>query len=577
MRRADRGRVLALAGLMAGVALTFTLGDYYLFLATSAIVTALVARSIGLVTGQAGMITLCQMAFAAVGAYVVAGLTTETGVPFLAQVAIATLAGVPFGLALGVPALRVRGINLAVITLGFAVAVDVWISRQNFPGVEAGIAVLPPAPIDTPRGYFLFCLAVFAAVVAALHAVSCSRRGASWLAVRHSERATAALGLSVPHTKLTAFAISSAVAALGGALMAGQVQLLTPEAFNPMTSLVAYAAAVMFAARYVEGALLAGGVGVALQEGFRRWGVPLDVVDLLFGIGAIDVLRRGRGGVAEQLRAALGGRRRRGDGAAVAAPAAADGGEAAAAAHPRPPAAVTTRPALETRGLTVRYGEVVAVEQLDLLVPAGDVVALIGPNGAGKSSAIDAITGFTPAGGTVLLDGRPLDGLRAEVRARAGVRRAFQQDRTVPDLTVRAYLDLAAGRRLDGGALAQVLDFVGVRGADAPIARLDVGTRRLVEVAGVLASRPLVALLDEPAAGLAPSDSQRLAERVREIPQRFGAAVVLVEHDMEHVQAAASSAVVLDFGRVIACGPPAAVLRDPAVVAAYLGEEIEAA
>jgi branched-chain amino acid transport system permease protein len=570
MRRASRASsraFLAVGATVVGVALAFWLSDYYLFLATSAVVGAIIARSIGLVTGQAGMITLCQMGFAAVGAYVTTGLTTSTGLPFLAQLVIGALAGVPFGLAIGLPALRIRGINLAVVTLGFAVAVDIFVSRQNFPGVEAGVAVLPPAPFDTARGYYLLCVGCFVVVCAVLAALSAGRTGAGWLAVRHSERAAATLGLSVTRTKLQAFAISAMVASLGGALLAGQVQLPTPESFNPLTSLVAFAAAVMFAARYPEGALLAGGVGVALQEAFRRVGIPLDYVDLLFGVGVVDVLRRGRGGVAEQLRSGLAARA-----PCAAAHSAVEERPARPPRDRRPvPAAAS---ALQIDDLTVRFEAVVAVEGLQLEVPAGAVVALIGPNGAGKSSAIDAVAGFVGYEGGVRLAGEALDGRSVHARARAGLRRAFQQDRTVPDLSVRRYIELAGGRSLSAQELAEVLAFVPGVGADDPIGRLDVGTRRLVEVAGVLAARPVVALLDEPAAGLAPAESRRLAERVAEVPERFGAAVLLVEHDMEHVQTAASTATVLDFGRVIAQGPTGAVLRDEAVIAAYLGEEV---
>jgi branched-chain amino acid transport system permease protein len=575
MRRArwpKPGAALAIAGVALGVALAFSLSDYYLFLATSAVTTAIVARSIGLVTGQAGMITLCQMGFAAIGAYVVTGLTASTGVPFLVQVALATLAGVPFGLAVGLPALRIRGINLAVITLGFAVALDIFISRQDFPGVQSGAGVLPPAPFDTPRGYYLFSLACFVLVCAALGLVSRRRTGASWLAVRHSERATAALGLSVTVTKLQAFALSAMVASLGGALIAGQLQLPTPDTFNPLTSLVAFAVAVMFAARYPEGAMLAGAVGVVLQEVFRRLGIPLDYADLFFGVGVVDVLRRGRGGVAEQLRSTLAGRGRRAR--------AQDGAELTEVSddRPRPPARRTTSSsALEIARLTVRYGAVVAVENFELTVPSGAVVALIGPNGAGKSSVIDAVSGFVAYSGTVRVAGQSIDGRTVRSRTRAGLRRTFQRDRTIPDLTVRRYLDLAAGRSLSSGEVRDVLSFVDSVAPYDVIGTLDVGTRRLVEVAGVLAARPVVALLDEPAAGLAPNESRQLAERVTEIPARFGAGVLLVDHDMEYIQAAAPTVTVLDFGRVIARGPTSEVLKNAAVIAAYLGAEVSAA
>lgn len=571
-------RRLALPALLAASVLavagsSFLLPSYWLFLATSAVIGAIVARSIGLVTGQAGMISLCQLSFAAVGAWVVSRLSlTGQGVPFLVQIVAAGLAAVPFGVLVGLPALRLRGVHLAVVTLGFATTVDVYLRVKGFPREGFATAVAPPPPFDDPRIYFQLCWGTFV-VVALLLALAGRRRvGAAWLAVRHSERATAAMGMSVPRVKLTAFATSAFVAGLSGGLLTGQVGLVTPENFAPVGSLVTFAVAVMTAAQYVEGAILAGVLVALFPEVLRRLGLPLDIADLVFALGAIDVLRRGRGGIAAQARATA-----RRLGARWSPPRVA---LVATESPARPPrrarsAGAAAKPALEVRGLTVRFGEVAALDGVDLRVRPGTVHALIGPNGAGKTTLVDAVTGFLPRyGGDVLVAGSSLAGLLAHRRARAGVRRTFQQDRTIPDLSVGDYVRLAAGQRTSARDAEAVLGFLGCPAADRPVGSLDVGTRRLVEVAGALAARPLLLLLDEPAAGMTEEESADLAERIAAIPGHFDCAVLLIEHDMAHVVAASSEVTVVDFGRTIASGSPRDVLEHPDVVAAYLGQEI---
>ena len=382
-------RVLAAPVLLVTVALAaagagFALPSYWLFLATSAVIGAIVARSTGLVTGQAGMISLCQLSFAAVGAWVVSRLSlTGQGIPFLVQIVAGGLAAVPFGVLVGLPALRLRGVHLAVVTLGFATTVDVYLRVKGFPREGFVSAVSPSAPFDDPRIYYLLCLGVFVAVVVILALAGHRRVGAAWLAVRHSERATAAMGMSVPRVKLSAFATSAFVAGLSGGLLTGQVGLVNPENFAPIGSLVTFAVAVMTAAQYVEGAILAGVLIAFMPEVLRRLGLPLDIADFVFAVGAIDVLRRGKGGIAAQGRHAmrrLGANLSRMDDTRVA-------GEPKTRPPRRPHAAGATKTtALEIKGLTVRFGEVVALDGIDLSVRAGTVCALIGPNGAANAT-----------------------------------------------------------------------------------------------------------------------------------------------------------------------------------------------
>jgi branched-chain amino acid transport system permease protein len=235
-------------------------------------------------------------------------------------------------------------------------------------------------------------------------------------------------------------------------------------------------------------------------------------------------------------------------------------------------------PALRVTGIGVRFTGVVALEDMSLEVPGGSVSGLIGPNGAGKTTLVDVVSGFIKNyDGTVEVAGRGIDGLLVHQRARAGVRRTFQQERTIPELTAGDYVRVAARRRMSAQEVADVLEFIGGPSPYDRIADIDVGTRRLLEIAGCVAARPRIVLLDEPAAGLAEADSLAVAARVSQVPDSFGCAVLIIEHDMEVVRASCSHITVMDFGKKIAEGRPEDVLKMDTVVAAYLGTADQAA
>lgn len=571
MRRASRPIVIPVAGVaVASLVVTAALPSYWVFLATSAVVAAIVMQSVGVVTGRAGMISLCQMSFAGIGAWTVGWLNVRH-VPggLVVWLLIAGMVALPFGVAIGLPALRLRGINLAVVTLGFAASVDVVLGASTFPGQTAFLVVARPGWVQTDRAYFAFALSVFALIAVALRLAGQARQGAAWTVVHHSERAAAALGGSVPSIKLSAFAVSAFVAGVGGGLLAGQLGTVVSSNFAPMTSLVVFVLATMAGAQNVEGALFAGALLTFFPELLRRIGLPQDLGNILFAVGAIQAMSQGLS-QSEALRGAIARRRPRRIRRALAPRAE---GMRRTAQRGREDA-----PALEVRGLTIRYGSVVANQGVDLVVPAGGVVGLIGPNGSGKSSLIDAVTGFVVGyEGSVRLAGEPIDRLPAHRRARAGVRRTFQTTRIAPELTAERYLRVAARRHLARSEVQDLLAWVDGPRADTPVHLVDVGGRRLLDVAGTLAAGPRVALLDEPAAGLTDEESAHLGERLIEVPERFGTAVLLVEHDVDVVRAVCSTVFVLDFGQLIAAGPPERALATDAVVRAFLGDELATA
>ena len=240
---------------------------------------------------------------------------------------------------------------------------------------------------------------------------------------------------------------------------------------------------------------------------------------------------------------------------------------------------------LRTTNLSVRFGGVHAVEDADVVVEEGELVALIGPNGAGKTTFIDAITGFVRYTGRAELDGKDLEGMAPHERARRGLARTWQSTELFDDLSVRENLTVAAHRP---SFLALVGDLVGKRigesaGAEQALELLDLGSiadatpdhltqgqRKLVGVARAIAMQPRLLCLDEPAAGLDTRESEDLGQRLRKIADA-GTATLLIDHDMGLVMTICDRITVLEFGKVIAAGSPDEVRRDPRVVKAYLG------
>jgi branched-chain amino acid transport system ATP-binding protein len=240
---------------------------------------------------------------------------------------------------------------------------------------------------------------------------------------------------------------------------------------------------------------------------------------------------------------------------------------------------------LRTSGLSVRFGGVHAVRDVDVEVAPGELVGLIGPNGAGKTTFVDAVTGYVRYTGTVELDGHDLRGMAPHQRARRGLARTWQSTELFDDLTVGenvavaaerpSFLSLAAelvGKRLGESAAAEhAIDALDLRAlADAMPSELTQGQRKLVGVARAVAMQPRLLCLDEPAAGLDTHESEELGRRLRQIASG-GTTTLLIDHDMGLVLTICDRITVLEFGQVIATGPPDEVRRDPRVVTAYLG------
>ena len=569
---------VALAGIGAGAILSASLPGYFVFLAISAVTAAIAILGLGIVTGSAGMIALCQLTFAAVGAWIVSLLNVmQAPGGFIVWLVLGGVAAGLVGILVGLPALRLRGVNLAVVTLGFAAAADVTLVQIQFPGSAQGTAIERPEMFSNDRQFFFLSIVVLAVCALGAFFLQRGRWGSSWKAVAFSERGTAAAGQSVQTAKLTAFAVSAALGGISGGLLAGQVQLPFASSFTPLQSLALYVLAIMSGAHLIDMAIFGGLLWVLVPELLKRWGIPQDWGFVVFGVLGVQALTSGTN-LGQGIRNLIWRRTDRQAATVALTALPPDAGADAAVITTTTTAAadgaaLAGTPVLTVDGLTVQFGTLKALDDVSFQVPAASIMGLIGPNGAGKSTFVDAISGFLPKHtGRVLLGDRDLVGLSPTRRARLGLRRTFQQDRVPPSLTVGAYVRFVARRRLAASDIDEVLEFFGCPPARARLSSVDVGTRRLVEVAANVVSRPRLLILDEPAAGLSHDEHLALAARLRELPARYGVALIIIEHDLDLVRSVCPTLTVLDFGRVLASGPQAEVLANPDVVKAYMGE-----
>ena len=554
--------------------------DRFVEAITTTTIVAIVVLSLTVVTGYAGQVSLAQFALAGCGAWVASRLVVDHDMGFTLASFLGLAVTVPLGVLVGLPALRTRGVNLAVATIGLALVLEgLVLNNSTRTGGITGLQIGSPSvfgiDVDTTRHperfavLALLCLAVVAVAVANLRR---GRVGRRLVAVRTNEHAAAALGISVFGAKLYAFGLSAGIAAVGGILLVfRRPTAVFYPAFSVLSSILVIIYGVIGGIGYIVGAVLGGALspgGLAAAAG----GDVLDrdqLVELMLGVVVVVVLLWRPDGLAS-----LGDRwrRRRRPSEPLGVP-----GE-------RP---ATVRRRLEVQDLTVRFGGVTAVDGVSFHVEPGEVLGLIGPNGAGKSTLIDAVTGFVAASGAVNVGHTDVSRWSARRRANAGVGRSFQHLELFDTMTVRENL-LAACDRRDAWAYVTGLLWPGrpVIGAAARAAvaefdleddlerrppELSYGRRRLVALARAVAAEPSVLLLDEPAAGLSSGDTAELGGLLRRLAEEWGIAVVLVEHDVSLVLDTCDRVVVLDAGRVIAEGAPDAVRADPAVVAAYLG------
>jgi branched-chain amino acid transport system ATP-binding protein/branched-chain amino acid transport system permease protein len=572
-----RGALIGLGALLGAVALCLAGDGYQTYLLGLVGVTALVATGLNVLMGLTGQTSIGHVGFFAIGAYTTAILTKSAGVGFWpALVAAGVLAAVVGGV-LALPALRLSGPYLAMITLAFAFVIEHGATEwRGLTGGSNGIMGMPPVSVAgvalDARTLAAVIAVVTAGGVAVFRLMSRSGWGYAMRAVRDAETAAAGLGLHTIAIRWTAFVVSTAYAGVAGGLFAPLTGFVSPETFPLITSIIFVLVVIVGGQGTVTGPLVGAVIVVLLPEVLSSLA---EYRLLLFGALLFVVLLIAPRGVVGALAARFA------QGRPTPAPDRVD----VALLLERGPAGASGD--LVVEDLSRAFGGVRAVSGVGFTARRGHITSVIGPNGAGKTTLINLISGVIRAdAGRARLGARDLSGLPAHAVARAGVARTYQTSQLFAGMSVldNVLVGLQRGRlgspvtprragtSPDIAVAASLLDFVGYAGSlDAPAGALPHVDRRLVEIARALATRPAALLLDEPAAGLRAEDTRRVGALLRAIAAR-GVAVLLVEHDMELVMAVSTHVVVLDAGLVLAEGTPATVQADPAVRAAYLGD-----
>jgi branched-chain amino acid transport system permease protein len=555
-------------------------------------VLALLVSGVNLSLGYAGELALGGAAVYAVGAYVSGYMGAHGHTEILLQLVVSAVVALIVGLVTGVPGLRLGSWSLAMTSFFLILLVPDLIAM--FPDQTGGriglVGIGLPTVFGQPLGqggYYVFVTVVTVLWFAVMRNLVTSRHGPALRVLRQSRVLAASSGISVYRLKLTAYALGSVPAGLAGTLFANLDHYISPTTFDFSLAVSILAASILGGSASVYGAAIGAAImqiGPLESTSFQKYalvvyGAFLVVGGVLLSEGLVGILRRAgrwaRRVLAVRLPAVL------------------------AAGRPSLPAPLSRslgwQPVpgapLSVSGVSKRFSGLQALRDVSLTAQPGRVTALIGPNGSGKTTLLNVICGFHRADAGRVTIGGQAPATRPHLVARAGVARTFQTPIVPAGLTVTeavasgrymtrysslvsAVLRLPgyrAARAADLAETARVLDLVGLREyADADAASLPLGTRRLLEVARALVSRPRLLLLDEAASGLDEAEVDKLAELVRRI-RDAGGTVLLVEHNFQLVLSLADQIHVLAQGQIVAEGTPEEVEHHPAVLREYLG------
>ena len=558
-------------------------GDYWGVIATRACVYWILVSGLNLVVGFAGQIAIGWVALLTVGAYTTSVLSAGTVMPELSPyLALAIAAGIGgiCGVIVGLPALRLRTFYFAMTTLGFAtIATQVALAWQSVTG--GGIGVAGPVfsgPFSSEWGLYYFCLILAAICTWMTINIAASRYGRALVALRDAEVAAEATGISKPALLMMVFMFSGAVAAISGGLFASLQTYITPDAFTFDLSVLFFIAILIGGRGSILGPLLGTIILTVLPEfaaPLVAWSTFLYAALLLLIVLALP------GGIAHGLdyknRRPLASNRE-----IVPRP----------SLLPQVLGHQARSGTLSLNGLTVRFGGVLAIDNLSLDILPGEVHGLIGPNGSGKTTTLNVISGYyAPQEGTIRLNDRPLPPQAPHLRASRRIARTFQTPRVVGAASVLQ--NVMIGGTIDGSgtfvesllalprhwrderalraAAMAALSAVGLEQLAAVRAdRLQHSELRFMEIARALMLRPAFMLLDEPAAGLSAEEIKRLGNLIVTV-SRQGTGVLLVEHHADLIFDICDKVTVLNLGKVLAAGTPEEIRSHREVVSAYLG------
>ncbi len=564
--------------LLGGAAVLLLSGDWRITLIQSFIL-AIISLSLVVTTGYAGQVSLAQLTLAGVAGFSLSTITIDWNVPFPIAPLLASFFALVVGVVVGLPALRIRGLPVAVVTLATAVTIQaLWFTNSDY--ISAGGADIEGPELfgldlrarvgtDFPRPEFAMLVLVVLVIVAiSVALLRQSPLGSQMLAVRANERSAAGAGIDVVRVKIIAFAIGSFIAGLGGSMLAYYQGNVTFVAFDAILGLFVFTGVYFAGVTSVSGGVMAGVLstgGIVAYASNEAFGV--DALYAAFtGLGLVLVVIFQPDGLVGPVHAKIEQWRKRRV-PQIDAPVPHD-------AHLEPlPPAEGGDVVLEATDVSVRYGGVVAVDGVTISVRQGTIVGLIGPNGAGKTTLLDALSAFAPSTGSVSLVGSDITNRSPFRRVRAGLGRTFQHAELYEDLSVteNVVTGQAAAQGRSSRSVEEVLELLDLADvAQSPVRELSQGRRQLVSIARALVGNPEVLLLDEPAGGLDSHESQWLGLRLRAI-RDSGVTILLIDHDMHLVLNLCDAIYVLNFGKVIAHGTAAEIRADRTVAEAYLG------
>jgi ABC-type branched-subunit amino acid transport system ATPase component/ABC-type branched-subunit amino acid transport system permease subunit len=522
---------------------------------------------------SSGQLSLAQAGFMALGAYGSAWLTSGSQWPFLPALLAGAFGTALVGFVVSYPALRLRGVYLAVATLGLGEVIRIFFVNFEPTGGAFGMSGIPKY---TQTWHLVLALALTCVL---LFALMRGRIGRAVWAVRNDEIAAAALGVETTRIRILTFTLGAFIAGLAGGLQAHYIRFIAPENYG-LAALIDWLVIVMMGGyETFVGPLAATVVLGTLPELMRflsDWRLLLNGAILV----AFLVLRPngiiGRELLGWRFSPAKVGR----------------AGRVPAAARRAAAEAGASEVMLAVEGISKRFGGLLALTEVSFEVRRGQIHGLIGPNGAGKTTLFNAITGlYAIDAGRIVFDGEQIHNLRPQQLLRRGIARTFQNIRLFGQLSVLENVMLGGHARMKSGPLRcalgldrreeraaaqRALHLLGLldleQAADDAAETLSYGDQRRLEIARALASDPELLLLDEPAAGMNAGEAAELGTLLRRICSELGKTILLIEHDMELVMSLCERVTVLDHGQLVTSDVPAEVQRHPAVIAAYLGD-----
>lgn len=600
-------RVSVAVGILVAVGLAYTVSNDTASVLTLVAGYTLVGLSVGLLTGVSGQLSLGQFAYAGIAAAASVHVAESTE-SFLFGLLCGVISAALASAIVGIPAMRLKGLALAVSTLAFALATSTWLLRQEI-FLGDGISPAKPTwfgyPVEYAVDYYLFALLMLCLGVWVTNNLRHGGFGRMIQALRDNEQAARAFTVPNRMRMIQLYAVSGALAGLGGIVIGHGQSQLTVNSFPADASIEVVAVTVVGGLTVTLGPLIGALLLVGLPA-FTGMGMvgqaALAVVWLLVVIflpdGIGGVVARGRDLLYDGLarRAGIDPMRER-HGVVLD-----ETGHVSSPLHDRPRLeglvprvaveAGRPGPILTVDSVSRRFGGVVAVDHVSFEVNRGEILGVIGPNGAGKTTCFEIVAGFTrPDRGQIVFDGIDVTTATPEQRAREGLVRSFQDAALFPTLTVHETLMVAQERveptqlwtsalgvrsaeRDKADAADEVLERMRLtRYARHAVGELSTGTRRVVELACLLTLEPRVLLLDEPSAGIAQSESDALGDLLLAIREELGTTMVVIEHDLPLLSRLSDRMIAMNLGRVIATGTPDEVRTDPAVVTSYLGAD----